>query len=301
MEKPLYPILEKQILSDIVKLVVVEAPLVARKTQPGQFVIVRTDETGERIPFTVADFDPQAGTITLIFQEVGKSTRQMGLLEVGQGFANVAGPLGHPTKIENYGTVVMVGGGVGIAPIYPVTRALKQAGNRVISIIGARSQELLFWQERMAEFSDELIVCTDDGSAGRKGLVTAPLAEIIAAGTEIHRVWAIGPAVMMKSVAECTRASATPTIVSLNTVMIDGTGMCGGCRVVLKDGAKFVCVDGPEFDGHAVDWDNLLARLTFYRAEEKQALQHWADHLCRIGLTPAGAAEAPTQKAALYG
>ena len=255
----MYPILEKQILSDIVKLVVVHAPQVARKARAGQFVIVRTDETGERIPFTIADFDAQAGTITLIFQEVGKSTCQMGLLEVGQGFANIAGPLGHPSAIENYGTVVMVGGGVGIAPIFPVTRALKQAGNRVISIIGARSQDLLFWQERMAEWSDALIVCTDDGSAGRKGLVTAPLAEILAGQAAVDRVWAIGPAVMMKSVAECTRAAGVMTIVSLNTVMIDGTGMCGGCRVVLNQGAKFVCVDGPEFDGHQVDWDNLLA------------------------------------------
>ncbi len=278
----MYPILRKQILSDIVKLFVVKAPLVARKAQPGQFVIVRIDERGERIPFTIADFDAEEGTITLIFQEVGKSTNQMGLMEVGDSFANVAGPLGHPTKIANYGTVVMVGGGVGIAPVFPITRALKQAGNRVISIIGARSEALLFWQERMAEFSDEVILCTDDGSAGRKCLVTQPLKEILESQADVARVWAIGPAVMMKFVAATTQPYNVPTTVSLNTVMIDGTGMCGGCRVVLAQGAKFVCVDGPEFDGHQVDWDNMLSRLSFYRREEKEAMEVWNSHRCRL-------------------
>lgn len=282
----MYPILKKVVLSDIVKLVEVEAPLVARKARPGQFVIVRIDERGERIPLTIADFDRDAGTITLIFQEVGKSTRQMGLLEVGEGFENIAGPLGQPTEIENFGTVVVVGGGVGIAPLFPITRALKQAGNRVIAIIGARNESLLFWQERMAAYSDQLIVCTDDGSAGRKALVTGPLQDVLNSEKDIARVWAIGPAIMMKFVSETTRPFSVPTIVSLNTVMIDGTGMCGGCRVVLNQGAKFVCVDGPEFDGHEVDWDNLLSRLTFYRKEEKLALEHWTDHRCRIGLQP---------------
>lgn len=278
----MYPILQKQTLSNVVKLMKVKAPLVARKARPGQFVIVRIDVTGERIPLTIADFDAEAGAITLIFQEVGKSTRQMGLLEVGDCFENVAGPLGRPTEIENYGTVIVVGGGVGIAPIFPITRALKQAGNKVIAIIGARNKSLLFWQERMAEYADELIVCTDDGSAGRKCLVTEPVKEILAGGASIAKVWAIGPAIMMKFVAETTRAAAIPTLVSLNTVMIDGTGMCGGCRVVLKDGPKFVCVDGPEFDGHLVDWDNLLARLSFYRREEKEAVEYWDDHRCNL-------------------
>ncbi len=282
----MYPILKKHILSDIVKMVVVEAPRVARKARPGQFVIVRIDETGERIPLTIADYDAQAGTITLIFQEVGKSTRQMGLLEVGQGFKNVAGPLGHPSEIKNYGTVIVVGGGVGIAPVFPITRALKQAGNKVISIIGARSKDLLFWQDRMEEYSDELIICTDDGSLGRKNLVTAPLSEILNSQQEINHVWSIGPAIMMKFVSECTQPFGIPTTVSLNTVMIDGTGMCGGCRVAMKQGAKFVCIDGPEFDGHEVDWNNMLARLSFYRAEEIEALERWNDHICRIGLTP---------------
>lgn len=278
----MYPILQKHVLSDLVKMVIVEAPRVARKAQPGQFVIVRTDEYAERIPLTIADFNAQDGTITLIFQEVGKSTKQMGLLEVGQGFENVAGPLGHPTEVENYGTVVMVGGGVGIAPLFPITRALKQAGNKVISIVGARSKSLLFWEERMAEFSDQLIVCTDDGSAGRQSLVTEPLKEILSSGETVNRVWAIGPAIMMKFATQTTQPFNVPTIVSLNTVMIDGTGMCGGCRVVYGDGAKFVCVDGPEFDGHLVDWDNLLSRLAFYRQEEAEAMQHWKDHACRL-------------------
>ena len=278
----MYPILRKQVLSDIVKLVEVEAPLVARKAQPGQFVVVRVDEKGERIPLTIADFNREAGTITLIFQEVGKSTKQMGLLEVGDAFMNVAGPLGHATKIENYGTVILVGGGVGIAPIFPITRALKEAGNRVISIIGARNKDLLFWEERMASYSDEIIICTDDGSCGREALVTAPLKEILSSGQSVQAIWAIGPAVMMKFVSETTRPFNIPTIVSLNTIMIDGTGMCGGCRVVLKDGAQFVCVDGPEFDGHQVDWDNLMSRLSFYREEEKEALAHWQAHRCTL-------------------
>ena len=278
----MYPILKKQVLSDVVKLVVVEAPVVARKAKPGQFVVVLTDEQSERIPLTIADFDAQAGTITLIFQEVGKSTRQMGTLEVGEGFANVVGPLGKPTKIENYGTVLVVGGGVGIAPLFPVTRALKQAGNYIISILGARNQGLLFWQERVAEVSDELIVCTDDGSLGRKALVTEPLKELLQARQDIARVWAIGPAIMMKFAAATTQPFNIPTVVSLNTIMIDGTGMCGGCRVVLTNGPKFACVDGPEFDAHQVDWDLLFARLSFYREEEKEAMERWEAHHCRL-------------------
>jgi ferredoxin--NADP+ reductase len=277
-----YRIIHKQVLSELVKLVVVEAPVVARKAQPGQFVIVRTDENAERIPLTIADFDREAGTITLIFQEVGKSTKQMGLLEVGDGFENIAGPLGQPTEIENYGTVVVVGGGVGIAPLFPITRALKEAGNHVIGIIGARNCPLLFWEDRMAEVCDELIITTDDGSAGRKALVTEPLKEMLTAHPEVKRVWAIGPAIMMKFTAATTLPFGVETTVSLNTIMIDGTGMCGGCRVVTKEGAKFVCVDGPEFDAHQIDWDLLLQRLSFYRAEEKEALERWEAHRCKL-------------------
>lgn len=278
----MYKIVEKEVLSDVTKRMVVEAPQVARKAQAGQFVIIRIDERGERIPLTIADYDREAGTITLIFQEVGKTTKQLGTMEPGDMLATVAGPLGHPTEVEKYGTVVCVGGGVGIAPIYPIARALKEAGNTVISIIGARNKDLLFWEDRMRAVSDELIVCTDDGSYGRKALVTEPLKELLEerAG-EIARVWAIGPAVMMKFVSLTTAPYKVPTIVSLNTIMIDGTGMCGGCRVLLDEGAQFVCVDGPEFDGHKVDWDNLLARLQFYREEERLALEHW-EHECRL-------------------
>jgi len=277
-----YRILEKQVLSDVTKLMVVEAPHVARKARAGQFVIVRIDEHGERIPLTIADYDREAGTITLIFQEVGKSTKHLGTLNVGDALATLAGPLGHPTEIANYGTVVCVGGGVGIAPIFPIARSLKEAGNHVVSIIGARTRDLLFWEDRMRAVSDELIVCTDDGSYGRKALVTEPLKELIEArGKEIARVWAIGPAIMMKFVSLTTKPFGIPTIVSLNTIMIDGTGMCGGCRVLLEEGAQFVCVDGPEFDGHKVDWDNLLARLSFYRDEERLAIERW-EHECRL-------------------
>ena len=277
----MHEILHKETLSDVNKLMVVAAPQVARKTKAGQFVIVRIDERGERIPLTVADFDREAGTITIIFQEVGKSTMQMGTMEVGDTFATFTGPLGHPTEIKDYGTVVCVGGGVGIAPIHPIARALKEAGNTVISIIGARNKELLFWEDKMAAASDELIVCTDDGSYKRKALVTEPLKELLEGPKKIAQVWAIGPAIMMKFVSLTTKPFQTPTLVSLNTIMIDGTGMCGGCRVLLDDGAQFVCVDGPEFDGHAVDWNNLMARQQFYQGEERQAVESW-DHKCNL-------------------
>jgi ferredoxin--NADP+ reductase len=275
-----YKILQKEALSEVNKLMVVEAPEITRKAKAGQFVIVRIDEHGERIPLTIADYDKDAGTITIIFQEVGKSTMQMGTLEVGDEFATFAGPLGHPTEIENYGTVVCIGGGVGIAPIYPIARALKKAGNTVISIIGARNKGLLFWEDKMQAASDELIVCTDDGSYKRKALVTEPLKELLEQ-RKIDHVWAIGPAIMMKFCAATTEPFGVPTTVSLNTIMIDGTGMCGGCRVQLSDGAKFVCADGPEFDAHQVDWDLLLARQRFYLDEEKQAVEKW-EHECKL-------------------
>ncbi len=278
----MYEILHKEILSEVNKLMVIAAPEVARKAQAGQFVIVRIDEHGERIPLTVADYDREEGSITIIFQEVGKTTMHLGTLEPGDELATFTGPLGHPTEIENYGSIVCVGGGVGIAPLYPIARALKDAGNTVISIIGARNKELLFWEDKMRSVSDELIVCTDDGSYGRKALVTAPLHELLEQrNEEITRVWVIGPAIMMKFCAATTEPFNVPTIVSLNTVMIDGTGMCGGCRVQLTGGAKFVCVDGPEFDAHQVDWDLLLARQRFYLEEEKQAVERWR-HKCQL-------------------
>ncbi len=278
----MYKILEKQALSDTVKLIVVEAPAVAKKAEPGQFVLVRIDERGERIPLTIADFNRETGSITLIFQEVGKSTTQMGALKPGDELITVAGPLGHATDIKKYGTVICVGGGVGIAPTYPIARALKQAGNKVISIIGARNKSLLFWEDRMRSVSDELIVCTDDGSYGRKAVVTDPLKELLEKKVkEIARVWAIGPAIMMKFVSLTTKSYNVPTIVSLNTIMIDGTGMCGGCRVVLDDGTQFVCVDGPEFDAHKVNWGILLSRLGFYAEQEREALERWK-HQCQL-------------------
>ena len=278
----MYKILKKEVLSDVTKLMDIEAPHVARKARAGQFIIVRIDEQGERIPLTIADYNRDAGLITIISQEVGKSTMQLGKLEPGDTVASFAGPLGHPTEVENYGTVVCVGCGVGVAPIYPIAKALKEAGNTVISIIGARNKSLLFWEEKMRAASSELIVCTDDGSHGRKSLVTEPLTEILKdAGRKVAHVWAIGPAIMMKFVAAATKPFAVPTTVSLNTIMIDGTGMCGGCRVLLEDGARFVCVDGPEFNGHKVDWDNLLSRLQFYREEERAAVEHY-DHKCKL-------------------
>ena len=271
----MYKILEKEILSEANKLLVIEAPQVAQKAQAGQFIIVRIDEQGERIPLTIADFDREAGTITIIFQQVGKSTMQLGALEVGDAVANFVGPLGRPSEIENWGAVVCVGGGVGTAPIYPIARALKEAGNTVLGIIGARSKELIFWEEKMRAVCDELVVCTDDGTYGRMALVTQPLKEILSSRQDVAHVWAIGPAVMMKFCALTTSPFGVSTIVSLNSIMVDGTGMCGACRVEVGGQTRFVCVDGPEFDGHQVDWNLLLSRQTIYRAEEKQAVDHW--------------------------
>jgi ferredoxin--NADP+ reductase len=269
------------VLSDVNKLMVIEAPDVARKAQAGQFVIVRIDEQGERIPLTIADFDRDRGTVTIVYQEVGKSTIKLGTLDAGAGIANFVGPLGLPSEIENYGTVVCVGGGVGIAPIYPIARALHETGNTVLGIIGARSQDLLFWEDKMRQVCDELIVCTDDGSYGRHALVTMPLQEILEsheAPDAVSRVWAIGPAIMMKFCARTTEPFEVPTIVSLNSIMVDGTGMCGACRVEVGGQTRFVCVDGPEFDGHLVDWDLLMSRQRIYLAEEQRAKEAWFDH-----------------------
>jgi len=269
-----YEILAKESLAPVTKLMVISAPEVARKAKAGQFVIVRVVEEGERIPLTIADYDREEGTITIVFQEVGKTTLHLGMLEVGDRLASFTGPLGNPTEVEHYGTVVCVGGGVGIAAVYPIARALKEAGNRVISIIGARNKELLIWEDRMRSVSDEIIVCTDDGSYGRKALVTEPLKELMEErAEEIDRVWAVGPAIMMKFCSLTTKPFGVKTIVSLNPIMVDGTGMCGSCRVEVGGETKFTCVDGPEFDGHQVDWDLLLARLRIYVEEEKRALE----------------------------
>ena len=271
----MYDILAKEDLTPVTKLFEVQASAVARKTQAGQFVIVRTHEKGERIPLTVADYDREQGTITLVVQEVGKTTMEMGTMQVGDHLASFTGPLGNPSEIENYGTVLCVGGGFAIAPVYPIARALKEAGNTVLSIIGVRSQDLLFWEEKMRTVSDELIVCTDDGSYGRKGVVTLPMKEMLEAGRPIDRVWAIGPAIMMKFCALTTQPFGVPTVVNLNSIMVDGTGMCGACRVEVGGKTRFACVDGPEFDGHQVNWDLLLARQRIYLEEEKQAVEKW--------------------------
>ena len=248
---------------------IVDAPMVAHKCRPGQFVIIRTDEFGERIPLTIGDFDREAGTITLVVQAVGNSTKDLcNNYNEGDDILDVAGPLGKPSEMGKFGTIVMVGGGVGIAPIHPIARAYKELGNKVISIIGGRTKELVMWEDKMREASTELIVCTDDGSYGRKGWVTMPLQDMLEAGEKIDLVVAIGPVVMMRNVCRTTEPFNVKTTVSLNTIMVDGTGMCGGCRVLVGGENKFACVDGPEFDGHKVDFANLVMRQNMYKDQE---------------------------------
>ena len=255
----------------------IEAPLIARKAQPGQFVILKANETGERIPLTMADTDPGRGTITVIYMVVGKGTAVFKGLKVGDGYRDVIGPLGKPTHLERLGTVVCVGGGTGIAVLHPITRALKEIGNRVISIVGARTRALLILEDRMRAASHELHVCTDDGSYGHHGFVTDVLKKILGE-TEVKQVVAIGPVPMMKFVSKMTREFNVSTLVSLNPIMVDGTGMCGGCRVTVGGQTKFACVDGPEFDGHQVDFDELMRRLQAYGDEEKQCYEDY----CRL-------------------
>jgi len=269
----MYEILARTDLSPVTIEFKVAAPRVARKAKAGQFVIVKANEKGERIPLTIADYDPEEGWIVIVFQEVGKTTRLLGTFKEGDRLASVTGPLGNPTEIKHYGTVVCVGGGVGIAPVYPIARALKEVGNYIISIIGARTKELLIWEDKIHSVSDEVIVCTDDGSYGRKALVTEPLKELLESGRKVDIIWAIGPAIMMKFCALTTKPFGVKTIVSLNPIMVDGTGMCGACRVEVGGETKFTCVDGPEFDGHLVDWDLLMARQRLYLEQEKQALE----------------------------
>lgn len=264
---------------------VIRAPEIARKHLPGQFVMVLMEPDGERIPLTIAASDAEAGTITLVVQEVGRTTMAMGLMEQGSEMVSVVGPLGTPTHIERLGTVVCVGGGAGIAPLLPIAGGFKAAGNRVISILGGRNKDLVILREEMAQASDELIFTTDDGSFGRQGLVTHALADLVEERGAPNLVVAIGPAVMMKAVAELTRKHAIPTLASLNSIMVDGTGMCGACRITVGGETKFVCVDGPEFDAHQVDFDLLIKRLRMYLPEEQAAreayLKEQDDHRCR--------------------
>ncbi len=275
----MYQIVSREDLAPRIHLFRVAAPFVARKAKAGQFIILRIDEAGERIPLTIADYDRTAGTVTVVFMEVGKTSAKLATLQAGDSLVTFAGPLGLPTELDKFGTVCCVGGGFGTATIYPIARAMKEAGNRVVSIIGFRSRDLMFWEDRMRSVSDELIVTTDDGSYGRGGLVTEPLRELCEAGA-INRVVAIGPIPMMKFVSKTSQPYGVPTIVSLNPVMVDGTGMCGACRVSVGGVTRFVCVDGPDFDGHQVNWDELAARNQIYRENEKLAMELWQCSSC---------------------
>ena len=268
----MYRIIVKEKLAANIFLMEVEAPEVAKKARAGQFIIIRVDEQGERIPLTLADWNADKGSVTFVFMVVGTTTKKLALLDVGDSLVNFVGPLGHPTEIEKFGTVVCVAGGYAVATIAPVARAMREVGNKVISIMGFRTKELVFWEERLRSVSHELIVTTDDGSYKRKGLVTEPLKELLVGGG-VNRVVAIGPTPMMKFCSLTTKPFGVKTIVSLNPIMVDGTGMCGCCRVSVGGETKFACVDGPEFDGHEVDWDLLVNRQRTYLKEEKESLK----------------------------
>jgi ferredoxin--NADP+ reductase len=271
-------IIFKKRLSENTVRIEVTSPLIAKKALPGQFVILRVHARGERIPLTIADSSPEKETITLIFQEVGKSTLMLGCLNEGDHLHDLVGPLGHPTPIENYGTAVVVAGGLGTAEMYPIARALRAAGNHVVTIVGARREDLLVLLDEMRSVSDEVIITTDDGSAGRKGVVTDPLKELVAAG-RANFVITCGPVIMMKFVAAATREAGILTMASLNPIMVDGTGMCGVCRVSVGGKVRYACVDGPDFNAHEVDFEELMLRQKAYCSYEQQALELWrAEH-----------------------
>jgi len=274
----MYEILVQQELAPQIKLFQIHAPEIAEKAKPGQFVILRVDEMGERIPLTLVDWEPQKGTITLIFQEVGLSTKKLGMLEVEDKILNMVGPLGNPSDIKHHGSVAVVCGGVGTAAAYPIAKAFKGAGNKVISIVGARNKELLILEDEMKSVSDELFISTDDGSKGYKGFVSDVLKALIQKGYRFDVVYAIGPPLMMRATSEVTRPYNLKTIVSLNPIMVDGMGMCGACRVSVGGQTRFACVDGPEFDGHQVNFDELIKRLRMYQSEEKLASQFYEKH-----------------------
>ncbi len=272
-------IVRKKQLSPEVFEIEVKAARIAEQRKPGQFIMLSMDvDLGERIPLTIADADTAKGTITLIYQRVGQGTRLLAQLGEGDAIPVLVGPLGTPTHIEKVGAVVGVGGGIGAAPLFPIMEGMKKAGNRVVTILGARTKELIFWEDKFRAISDEVIVCTDDGGYGRKALVTEPLKELCAREPKPALAVAIGPAIMMKFCAEATRPFGVHTLVSLNAIMVDGTGMCGGCRVMVGGKVKFVCVDGPEFDGHLVDFDGLMKRQAAYKTQERAAL----DHACNL-------------------
>ena len=272
----MFPIVEKDILAPTISKYIIKAPFIARKRKAGNFVMIRIEEGGERIPLTIADSDVAAGTITLIVQAIGKTTKHLNTKKAGDAILDVVGPLGNPTPIENHGTVACVGGGVGTAELYPIAKALKDAGNRIHTIIGGRSKELVILEKEMNGCSDVVYATTDDGSYGRKGLVTDQLKDLLDGPYGIKAVYAIGPLPMMKAVSNLTRPYGVHTFVSLNTIMVDGTGMCGGCRVTVNGQMKFACVDGPEFDGHQVDFDELMMRNRTYVDLEKASDERFA-------------------------
>jgi len=268
-------IIRREEIAPKVHNLVLEAPLIAKKALPGQFVILRVDEFGERIPLTIAYSLPEAGLIAIIVQEIGVTTMKIGRLSAGDEILDLVGPLGVPSEIELFGTVVCVGGGVGIAALYPIAKALQDKGNEVISILGARSDEFIIMRQEMEAGTSKCLYSTDDGSCGKKGFVSDVLKDLIDSGEKIDRVIAVGPAVMMRAVAETTRPYGIPTIASLNPIMVDGTGMCGACRVAVGGEIKFACVDGPDFDAHQVDWNQLLLRQRSFCTQEHQALEHY--------------------------
>ncbi len=268
----MYKIVAKKTLAPAIHEFDILAPKVAKKAKAGQFIIVRVDENGERIPLTIADYDREAGTVTIVFAEAGYSTKKLALLNAGDAVQDFVGPLGVPSHIEKFGNVVMVAGGVGVAPVFPIAREMKAAGNHVVGIMGARNQELIFWEEKMKEACSELLVTTDDGSYVRKGFVTDVLREYVEKEGKPDLVMAIGPLPMMRAVANLTKEFEIKTMVSLNSIMVDGTGMCGACRVTVGGETRFVCVDGPEFDGHLVDFEEQLTRSRQYKTEEQHAL-----------------------------
>jgi NAD(P)H-flavin reductase len=277
-----FEIVKREDFSDVTYLLEVRHPLMAKAARPGQFVIVMLHESGERIPLTIADFDRVNGTITLVIQAVGKTTRQMQQdCQVGTTLYGMVGPMGIPSEIGHAKKVVCVGGGLGVAPIFPQARGYKEAGAYVIGVVGFRNKDLVFWEDKFRAFCDEFIICTDDGSVGIKGLVTLGIQQAIERHSDIDEVVAIGPPVMMRGCVEATRPYGIKTMVSLNPVMVDGTGMCGGCRVKIGGKVKFACVDGPDFDGHQVDFDDLMTRLRRYKEEERVALEGWEDS-CRM-------------------
>ena len=276
----MFPIVVKRELNQSVTLMEIHAPLVARKAQPGQFIIFRVDEEGERVPLTIAGYDRVRGNVTIIFQKVGYTTEKLGALNVGDQLLDFVGPLGEPSQIEGLHRVAVIGGGLGVAIAYPQAKALHDAGAQVDLIVGFRSQELIILQEELTQACTELTIMTDDGSNGRQGFVTQALAQKLEAGVAYDAVIAIGPMPMMKAVCDLTRPYAVKTIVSMNPIMIDGTGMCGGCRITVGGETKFACVDGPDFDGHLVDWDEAMARSRMFRPEEARAREK--GHVCRL-------------------